>query len=550
MLTKQADVLSMFARNGDVEAVDTMIERGADVNSVDSNGNTPLSQALEASHFRLALDLIDRGAKSDLGNRSEGCLTVAIIRGNVDVVKALLSHGASPDKSPYPTIENAAAVGSLELVKLLLAHGAAINRQDVLGGNAVLQAVGSGKTDLLRYLLEHGGNPNVREQDGETPLTQAVLRGHEEMIPLLLAHGADVRRTNGGGYTALDLTADGWHPETFVHLKAAWMKLPPAQRKRIGQASTDSSPHPDAHSQVAPPRKTPKMALLEATSEGDAEAVRALLSHGVSAAGRPWDDDSPLYLGVRSRNATVVRLLIDHGAPLEERLPVDNTPICRAALWGEMDIVKLLIDLGANVNPENVSNPPLTATRDSGIVKLLLDHHADVDARDSDGATALWHAADLDDPSITATLLAHGASVEAADQASGDTPLIRAARVGRDRIVSLLLAKGADPAVANFAGQSAFDVAGDGYHPKTLAILHAGAGTGVASVDVHARHLLWIGVRFMPRILDKCRGLRRSQAGAFDVDYAVRATGASPPSHTSAALSTCGRRRPHVVWNG
>ena len=220
-----------------------------------------------------------------------------------------------------------------------------------------------------------------------------------------------------------------------------------------------------------------------AASTGDAEAVRVLVTHGVSPIGRPWEDYSALYLGVRSQNATVVRLLLEHGAPIDERGPMNNTPICQAAIWQETSIARLLIERGAKVNPDNVSNPPLTSARNSALVKLLVDHGADIDARDATGATALWYAADLDDPSIAAMLLAHGAAVDAVDLASGDTPIIRAARHGRREIVSMLLSRGADPSVANFAGQTAFDVADDGYHPKTLAVLHAGAGTGVARGD-------------------------------------------------------------------
>ena len=478
MLTKQADVLALFARNGDAEGVDTMIERGADVNGVDSNGNTPLTEALQGSHLTLALDLINRGAKGDVGNQADGGMTIAIMRGNVDVVKALIAHGAPVDTTNLPAAENAAGIGSLDMVKLVLASGAKINRRDVLGGNAVLAAVTSGKADVLRYLLEHGGDPNVLEKDGETPLTRTIVDGHADMIPLLLAHGADVRRTNSSGYTPLDLADDGRHPETYPRLKAAWMKIAPAQRHRIGQMAMSTKPA------VVPARE----ALFSAASSGDAETVRVLLSHGVSPIGRPWDDYSALYLGVRSQNAAVVRLLLEHGAPIDEREPMNNTPICQAAIWAETSIAKLLIDRGAKVNPDNVSNPPLTSARNAALVKLLLDHGADVDARDAAGATALWYASDLDDASIASMLLAHGADVNAVDLASGDTPLIRAARHGRREIVSMLIAKGADPSVANFAGQTAFDVAGDGYHPKTLAVLHAGAGTGVARDDGRHAH--------------------------------------------------------------
>ena len=475
-LTRQPDILSLFALNGDVEGVETMLDRGADVNGVDSNGNTALTQSLQNFHFALALELIDKGARSDLGDGREGCMTLAVIRGNIDVVKALLAHGAAADKSNYPTVENASAIGDFEIVKLLVAHGANVNRKDVLDGNAVLQAVNTGNVQLLRYLLGHGGNPNVREQDGQTPLTSTITRGHEEMIPILLQHGADIRQVNGEGYTALDLASDGWHPATVKILKAAWDKLPATQRKRLGLATTEGEPL----------RLATRLALMRACSDGDVEAARALIAHGVSPIAQPLDEDTPLYLAIRSGSLQLVRLLLDHGVSVDERQAMNDTPICHAAMWHSTSIARLLIERGAKVDPDNVSDPPLVeaaAKSNPELVELLLDHGADVDARDANGASALWYAADLDNPSITKMLLAHNATVEAPDLASGDTPLIRAARHGRRSIVSMLLSKGANASTANFGGDTAFDVASDGYHPKTLAVLHAGPGTGVAKAD-------------------------------------------------------------------
>lgn len=476
VLTKQSDILTMFAKNGDIEAVDTMVRRGADIAVVDSNGNSPLVEALENSHFALALDLIAHGAADRTAADLDAAMQLAITRGNVDVVQALLDHGVGSDKGQLPAVENAAGIGNLELVKLLVDHGASVDRRDDAGGNAVLAAVRAGGIDVLRYLLDHGGDPNVFEKAGETPLTEAVKRGRTEMIPLLLAHGADVRRANAGGDTALDLVDDGRHPITYPRLHAAWMKYPAAERHKIG-----AGPHNAKTSRVSDPNE----ALFLAADSGDAEAARVLLARGVNPSLRDIDDHTVLLLAIRARSAQVVTELIDHGASVDESETFNNTPLAWSCIWDEIDIAKLLIDRGANVDPGDAPDQPIIAAAEAGdadLVRLLLSHGANVAGIDGSARTALWYAADLDDPSIAAALLSHGADPNIPDAIDGDTPLIRAARHGRRAIVSLLLSHGADPARHNLSGQSALDVAGDGYHPATLAVLHAGPGIESASL--------------------------------------------------------------------
>ena len=70
----------------------------------------------------------------------------------------------------------------------------------------------------------------------------------------------------------------------------------------------------------------------------------------------------------------------------------------------------------------------------------------------------LFEAAALDCPAIAEDLLARGASVEARNRR--DALMIAAGR-GHRAMVSLLLERGADPAVRDHAGLTAADLASD-----------------------------------------------------------------------------------------
>ena len=92
------------------------------------------------------------------------------------------------------------------------------------------------------------------------------------------------------------------------------------------------------------------------------------------------------------------------------------------------------------------------------LVKLLLDHGADINTRDKKGYTALIIATQYKYIVIIRLLLDRGADPNISS-VYGDTPLIYASFGGRTDIVRLLLRYGADPNIQNRYGETALDKA-------------------------------------------------------------------------------------------
>ncbi|KAI1057209.1 hypothetical protein LB507_001457 [Fusarium sp. FIESC RH6] len=181
--------------------------------------------------------------------------------------------------------------------------------------------------------------------------------------------------------------------------------------------------------------------------------------------------------------------LIGSGFCADEQDADGRTPLSYAADAGREAIVNLLLAEG-DVDPNSPSKcyafrgmTPLmfaSKNRHKAVVDLLLDRHdIDIDAQDSDGKTALFHAVISGDMSVVAGLRKKGANMEITDNGGktvitvavgkGDvnwvefllncgaspnptpagrndkTPLSCAASDGQVDIVKLLLDKGADP---------------------------------------------------------------------------------------------------------
>jgi len=165
--------------------------------------------------------------------QNTGCtpLMRAVIASDVEVVRALLDKGASPNISSIGLTPFLIAAGvgtgggvaggrssvgsaNLALMDMLVQHGADLNAQvtgvktyslRILryppsrtdGMSALHVAAQGGRTDLVRYLLEKGARPDLVDADGQKPidLVGADVRGGGTPAP----SDATVSPTPGGG---------------------------------------------------------------------------------------------------------------------------------------------------------------------------------------------------------------------------------------------------------------------------------------------------------------------------------------------------------------
>lgn len=162
---------------------------------------------------------------------------------------------------------------------------------------------------------------------------------------------------------------------------------------------------------------------------------------------------APLFKAIRDKNADGVRSAIARGA--DPNAPDDRgtMPLHFAFLkdggWpGERDVIEPLLTGGADVNArmKNGFTALHTAASRSKkeVVELLLDRGADVNARTKDGKTPLMSADRIE---IADLLIASGAEWGTGERGiDTDGSRIReAARKGDEKLIELLLARGADP---------------------------------------------------------------------------------------------------------
>jgi hypothetical protein len=99
----------------------------------------------------------------------------------------------------------------------------------------------------------------------------------------------------------------------------------------------------------------PKAWIVSAAAAGEIHLVDYLLAHGVDVNTRAQNGESPLGAAAAAGQMEVARLLIIRGARLDDRTLITlNTPLIEAAQMNRTEMVKLLLEHGANFNARDV----------------------------------------------------------------------------------------------------------------------------------------------------------------------------------------------------
>ena len=180
------------------------------------------------------------------------------------------------------------------------------------------------------------------------------------------------------------------------------------------------------------------------------EVLRRLIRAGadVNRAASHSLGSRPLGVAAAVGNAAVIDCLLAAGALVDARCSDGGTALVAGSQEGKLEAVRSLIRGGANVNLISIS--PIGYS-----------------------VTALMQASKYNHPSVVETLLEAGADANFASPESGGTALMLACYHSSEGCVRTLLAGGADPRMVSHEGHTALGFAKHKNHPAIAALIEA-----------------------------------------------------------------------------
>jgi ankyrin repeat protein len=347
--------------NGSSLMVEKLAKAGADLNVV-ANGETALMTCARTGNMDAVGSLLSRGADVNAKEPARGqtALMWAISEGHTKVVQALVEHGAdihAKSKGGFTPFLFAARRGDIDSARILLEKGADANEPAPGGLNALLVAIDSGHEELAIYLLDKGANPNVSDRNGLTPLHYALRMG--------ITYLESGQREDRYGVSLTYMFRPNMRKLVEVLLQRG---ANPNARIAKGDRRIQNG------SDFVRIRMGGVTPLMLAAATGDIVLVRAMIAKGGDPMAETDDGVTPMLVaagvGVGSERTPeegkgaleIVKMLVEMGADVNAATrSLGYTALNGAAYNGANDIIQYLVEKGANLNvKDKMGQTPLS----------------------------------------------------------------------------------------------------------------------------------------------------------------------------------------------
>lgn len=114
----------------------------------------------------------------------------------------------------------AARNGDVPLVQSLLQRGARVNSRALSRSTPLILAALNNRIPVVLILLDHGAQINAKNEEGRTALCLSTLRGYEEMVGILMARGADPGIADVRGKTPSDYAKEDGNSKIIALLSS------------------------------------------------------------------------------------------------------------------------------------------------------------------------------------------------------------------------------------------------------------------------------------------------------------------------------------------
>ncbi len=429
--------LLIASKNGDAPMIDTLTQAGADSNAPTINGTTPLMLAAAAGKPAAVTALIDHGAivNAKESVKGETALTFAAAFGRADVIRVLTAHGAdvkmttnAVDLADFAKEEQErfaaerAQQGGAGRGGAAPAGGrggapqgpqiAGVNRQynytelvGFWGGLAPMHlAARQGEIESVKALMDAGADVNqVGAGDSITPLLIATMNGHFDLAKQLLDKGANPNIAQNNGAAPL-----------YAALNVQW-------------AAKALYPQPRAYEQQHASYLDLMQVLLEKGADPNARLTKKVWysQYDFDQSGVDETGSTPFWRAAYAADVDAMKLMLKYGADPNittmrsagrvrvgdvTREVQDVSPMPPVAVGGP-GVTALLAASGVGYGEGFAANHHRFAPAGmlAAVKYLVEDLHADVNARDHDGNTAIHNAAARGDNEMIKYLVAHGA---------------------------------------------------------------------------------------------------------------------------------------------
>ena len=361
--------LQWAAAQGNLEVVNFLIAKGADVNYKDSHGSDVITYAASAGNKNLAVydALIKAGANPKVKNESGTNLIMEAIPNDSDlkITNYFISKGISlneKDKFGRTTADYSTKLGNLKILDQLIAKGVKPTDQALFFATQGSRMKENGVEVFQELVNKYKLNPKAINPEGQTLLHALSRRGNLETINYIISQGADIKVVDKTGNTALIVASAGKNAELIQLLLEKTNNINAINlngESALTKATATGSPEilnllleKDANPNIID-KQGNNLAYYWINSfkpkdENFAKKQEILRKANVDFNAKQQKGATLLHLAVDKGNSSLVNEVILLGVDVNVQDEDGNTALHKAALIAKDDqILKALIAAGA-----------------------------------------------------------------------------------------------------------------------------------------------------------------------------------------------------------
>ncbi|MCP3924754.1 MAG: DUF1566 domain-containing protein [Desulfobacterales bacterium] len=354
--------------------IESLVQKGADLNIMEIYGNTPLHRAVRLNKIELAKILIENKASMEIKNKN----------GNTPVLTASTRKNSS------------------DMIKLLATMGANLKVKTKKGNSILHELIEKAEKSrykrkelrkLIELLIAKGADVNAKNQAKQTPLMLADSKEYMDISDIFYKAGAKNKKTQ-------------------LHL-ALIKKNYSKARRLINDAKTD----------IHQKDLNGRTALHWAVIKNDSSSTYSLLKNGADPNSKDKAGKTPIYYAVSKGRYYRLKNLIENGGKVKTKYKKQSLlhiASDKKQSYVNKKVLDLLIKKGINVNSKNGAGlTPLHIVASGGstyIAEFLINKKAKLEIKDNIGWTPLFRAAMYGTSRMVLLLIKKGANKKVKDK--------------------------------------------------------------------------------------------------------------------------------------